>query len=121
MPLGGGNTLGLFFRIGMQGTEQTKKEISDLRSQFNKEVADIKKGGTDAFLSLGNSAGLSVESMAGIAVAAAGAITAIAAIGAAVTAAGVAIFALAKQTAEFNAHLFDLSQKTHFSVETLSA
>jgi len=117
----GGNTLGLFFKIGTSGTDTTKKELRDLRAEFRKEVADIKASGTDAFLSLGKSAGISTEQMAGLATGAGVAAVGITAIAGAASAAVVALFELSKKTAQFGEEVYRAHEKTGLSIQTISA
>lgn len=116
----GGNTLGLYFRIGTTGTDGTKKDVTDLRTHFNKEVAEIKKGGTDAFLSVGNSAGLSAQNMAQMATVASTVAIGITAVAGAAIAAGTAIFALAKNFSDAGSAIHDTAQQMGVSAEMAS-
>jgi hypothetical protein len=123
----GGNTLGLVFRIGVNGDKETQAQVAALRKAFQAEVKEIKNSGTDAFLSFGQSVGMSTQQMAtfsqavpaaGMAVTAlVGTVTALAGIA---IAAGAAFFELSKKTADAESHLWDLHTKTDFAVETLS-
>src|SRR5262245_36078008 len=88
---GGGNVLGLIFKIRADGTEKTKAEIRDLRAEFNKEVGSIKNTGNSAFLSLGQSAGFSSSQLATIATVAPIVVGALTTIASSAVAAGVAI------------------------------
>src|SRR4051794_12239707 len=104
---GGGNVLGLIFKIKADGTQQTKEDIRSLRAEFNKEIGDIKSGGTDAFHSIGKAVGLSTESIAGFtvgAVAAAGAVTALTS---AVVSGTIALFQLTKQAADYGSEIWN--------------
>lgn len=118
---GGGNVLGLVFKIKADGTEKTKADIRELRSEFNKEVNDIKNSGTSSFLSLGQSAGFSTQQLAGLATGAFAVAGAIATIVAAGTAAVTTLLALAKSASDYGSKLWDAHLKTSVSVETLSA
>src|SRR5207302_4337485 len=80
-----------------------------------------KKGGTDAFLSLGQSAGFSTDQLAGMRAGALAAVGAITAITGAVVGATVALFELAKKTADYGEEIWRAHEKTGISVETISA
>src|SRR5437868_2741051 len=100
MALGGaGNVLGLIFRIKADGTEQTKNEIRSLRTEFRREVSDIKSSGTDAFLSIGNSAGFSTSQLANLQTGCLALVGGVTAVSGAVIGLSVALFELTKKTA----------------------
>lgn len=116
----GGNTLGLIFKIGTSGTDKTDAEIKALRKSFQKEVAEIKHSGTDAFRSLGSSVGLSTKEMAALSVAAPIAGAALAATAAAAIGAGVAVFELARSFSDAGSKIHDTAQQMGVGAEMAS-
>jgi hypothetical protein len=108
-----GSDIGLGFKITAD-SKQAQNEIKELRSAFDKELRAIKQSGTNSFLSLGQSAGLSAKQMASV-------VASTVAVGGAAIAAGASIFALAKQASDLGSKFYDISQKTSVSVETISS
>lgn len=112
------SALDLLFKISAK--DEASSQIKQLRSTFDSEVKAIDSSGKTAFVSLGNSVGLSTSQMAGLAKALPIVGIALAAVGGAAVAAGLAIFSLAKQTAEYGSLINDASLKTGLTAETLS-
>lgn len=107
MALGDG--LSLLFRIKADA-DQARKEVSSLSATVSKELRQVEassKSATTGLAGLGSGIS-SIISPANL-LAGAG------------IAAGAAVFALGKQALDAAGQLFDLSQKTNFAVETLSA
>jgi hypothetical protein len=104
-----GDEIGLIFKIKADGS-QALGEIGKFRSTVDKELQSIASsfasgaGGVGTFAAALGPVGLGLGSVAGLAVTA-----------------GTAIFGLAEKTASAEAKLWDMSQRTNFSVETLSA
>lgn len=116
------SALDLLFRI--KADDQASSTVKKLRSTFDAETKAIESSGKTSFLKLGDSVGFSTSQMAGLAkaapiVGAAVAAAGVAIVGAAV-AAGAAIFALAKETADYGSKINDASLKTGLTAETLS-
>lgn len=107
MALGDG--LSLIFRIKADA-DQARREVSSLSNTLSKELRQIENASKTTATSVGG-LGSSISSMINPARLLAGA----------GIAAGLAIFQMGKQALEAAAELHDLSQKTNFSVETLSA
>ena len=118
---GGGNILGLIFKIGQKGGAETAAEIKVLRKEFETHLGAIKNSGKDAFLSLGNSAGFSTSQLAGLAGGLPLVAGALAAVGAAAVGVGAALFELTKKTADYGEEVWRAHEKTSLSVETISA
>lgn len=104
-----GDDLSLLFRIKADGT-QAEAELKKVRSTVSAELREIDKA---AQVASGNIGGLS------------GAVSALlnptALLTGAGIAAGAALIGMAKSAFDAAGELYDLSQKTNFSVETLSA
>lgn len=107
MALGDG--LSLLFRIKADA-DQARREFSSLSTTVSKELRQIDTAGKSTTSTLGG-LGSGISSIISPANLLAGA----------GIAAGAAIFALGKQALDAAGQLYDLSQKTNFSVETLSA
>lgn len=101
--------LSLLFKIRADG-DQARKEISSLSTTVSKELRQIETSSKGATSGLGG-LGSGISSLISPANLLAGA----------GIAAGAAVFALGKQALDAAGQLFDLSQKTNFAVETLSA
>lgn len=114
------DTLGLLFKIRAD-SDQARAEMNKLRNAFDTDVKAIEKGGANAFLKLGESAGLSTSQMASLSKALPLVAVGITAVAAAATAAAVGLFALVKSASDYGSAIFDASQKTGVSTETLSA
>src|ERR1051325_4788495 len=116
----GQDSIGLLFTLYTKDVNATSG-IKDLRATYEAETKRIKTTGTDAFLSLGQSVGLSGEKMAQLRTAVIPAVAAVTAAAGAAVGAGVAIFQLAKSTADLGSELHDLQQKTGLNAETISS
>jgi hypothetical protein len=119
MP-GFSDSIGLLFKI-RSDSDQAQSDIKNLRSTYLAEVKAIEQGGTNSFLKLGDSIGLSAGQMAGLSTAADVTGKAILAVGGFALGAAAGILALVKSTAEYGGEIYDLSTKVNFSAETLSA
>jgi hypothetical protein len=101
-------------------TEDARKEFA----QFRKEVKDLKDESDNTGTGLerlAHSTGLSASQFTSLAGIATGVVVGVGAIAAAGAAATKALFDLAKSAAEYGSEIYDASQKTGLSAETLSA
>jgi hypothetical protein len=114
------NALDLLFRIRTDGS-QSKDEIKSIRSEYDKELKTIKDSFKNTTLDIASSFGISGTAAAQFVSGLKAASVAITAIGGVAIAAGAGIFALVKSTVDAADGLYDMSQRTAFTVETLSA
>lgn len=114
------DTAGLLFKVRAD-SDQARAEMNKLRNAFDTDVKAIEKGGTNAFLKLGESAGLSTSQMASLSKALPLVAIGITAIAGAAAAAAVGLFSLVKASADYGSTIFDAAEKTGLSTETLSA
>jgi hypothetical protein len=114
------DSLGLLFKI-RSDSKDARDDIKSLSDLVSKETKSIQTTGSSAFIKLGESVGFSSASMSKMAAALPLVGAGIAAVAGAAIGAGVAIFGLAKNAADAGSEIYDLSQRTGASVETLSA
>ena len=113
------STVGLIYSIKADDSS-ARKSVSDLRSHIDKETKQIEQDGSNAFLSLGKSVGLtdsqilSLGKTLPIAGAALSAVTGI------IVGASAALFSLAKQASDYGSEIKDAQEKTGLAAETLS-
>ena len=106
-------------------TDEIKKsgerDFASFRSAFDKETRTINELARDMGLKLAQHFGISAQGAAQLVNALKFTAIGLTAAGAAVIGAGIGIYSLVKSTTEAAAGLYDMSQRTAFTVETLSA
>jgi hypothetical protein len=106
---------------GTADFQQAQKEMRDLRSAYDKSLTDIKNIVKDFAISTAKDFGLTARDLAGMTAAAGVAVGGFTLLAGAAVGVGTEVFNLAKYAADTSDRLYELSQKTGFSVETLSA
>lgn len=120
-------SVGILMRIRADSS-QAKQELSAFKKEFQKEVKDIEGSSATSFQRITQSMGLTGTEAAGLQKSLQGLVGTVTAVAAGVGAvagvmgvAGIALFKLSKAAADFGSEIFDASQKTGLSAESLSA
>jgi hypothetical protein len=118
--MGMGDSVELLFKIKADSSS-AQSDIKKLRSVFEAETKAIERFGSDTFLKLGNSIGLTGGQMAGLAKAAPIAGAAIAAVAGTVAGLAAGLLSLVKATSDYGSAIHDSAEKTGLSTGFLSA
>lgn len=109
-----GSAIELAWRLKVEGDKQAKDAITSLRQTYDTNAKAIGTSGSSAMQAIGNAAGFGTKQMAAMA-------AQVPIFAGAIAGAAVSVFALVKHSSDLGSKFHDLSQKTSFSVETLSS